>query len=127
MTEATLLLRQVHPTFVQGGRVTSQAFRPTAKDDNRLSAYDGDMISPEPAWKHYTEEWGNASAGVLAVSMEECTALDLQVRSDPAPFAEHAVIDFGHRAGTAVEKAAKYLRSRAVTRDWLFRVSSDGP
>jgi hypothetical protein len=44
MTEATLLLRQVHPSFIQHGRVTSQVFRPTLKDKRLLSVYDGDLI-----------------------------------------------------------------------------------
>jgi hypothetical protein len=37
MTPETLLLRQIHPSFVQAGRVTSQAFRPTPKDGSLLS------------------------------------------------------------------------------------------
>ena len=47
MTGTTLLLRQIHPSFVQDGRVTSQAFRPTPKDESLLSVYDGDQITPE--------------------------------------------------------------------------------
>jgi len=39
MTENTLLLRQVHPSFVQDGKITSQVFRPTPKDENKLSMY----------------------------------------------------------------------------------------
>jgi hypothetical protein len=54
MTGATFLLRQVHPSFVQAGRVTSQAFRPTPKDRSLLSVYDGDQITPEAAWIHFT-------------------------------------------------------------------------
>ena len=38
----TLFLRQIHPTFVQNGRPTSQAFRPTPKDENQLSVYNGE-------------------------------------------------------------------------------------
>lgn len=49
MTPQTQLLRQIHPNFVQAGRVTSQAFRPTPKDENHLSVYDGDQIQPEAA------------------------------------------------------------------------------
>ena len=55
MTGDTLLLRQIHPSFVQDGRVTSQAFRPTPKDDAQLSAYDGDQITPVAAWLNYTQ------------------------------------------------------------------------
>lgn len=32
-----LLHRQVHPNWIRDGRITSQAFRPTKKDDNKLS------------------------------------------------------------------------------------------
>jgi hypothetical protein len=54
MNAQTLLLRQIHPSFVQQGRVTSQAFRPTPKDESKLSMYDGDQITPEASWRHYT-------------------------------------------------------------------------
>ena len=45
MTPDTLLLRQIHPSFIQYGRVTSRAFRPTAKDEFLLSVDDGDRVS----------------------------------------------------------------------------------
>lgn len=53
MTEATLLLRQIHPTFIQYGRVTSQAFRPTPKDEDQLSVDNGDMITAEEACRAF--------------------------------------------------------------------------
>jgi len=45
MTDETLVHRQIHPSFVQAGFPTSQAFRPTPKDESKLSVYDGDMIT----------------------------------------------------------------------------------
>ncbi len=54
MTPDTLLLRQIHPSFVQDGRVTSQAFRPTPKDELRLSVDDGDRVGAEASWKRFT-------------------------------------------------------------------------
>jgi hypothetical protein len=45
VNDSTLLLRQIHPGFFQYGRPSSQAFRPTPKDEKMLSVYDGDMIS----------------------------------------------------------------------------------
>src|SRR4051812_45422248 len=89
MTDATLLLRQVHPAFVQSGRVSSQAFRPTPKDQSLLSAYDGDMIPARASWTHYTVELGLSSAGTLAVTVQECMIESLAVRPDPDPFPEH--------------------------------------
>jgi catechol 2,3-dioxygenase-like lactoylglutathione lyase family enzyme len=53
MTEATLLLRQIHPHFVKLGRPTSAAVRPTPKDEHKLSVYDGDLITPAAAYAHY--------------------------------------------------------------------------
>ena len=40
MNSKTILLRQIHPIWIQQGRVTSQAFRPTPKDENKLSVFD---------------------------------------------------------------------------------------
>ena len=53
MNSQTLLLRQIHPSFIQQGRVTSQAFRPTPKDEMKLSVYDGDQMTPEEAFEHF--------------------------------------------------------------------------
>lgn len=121
MNDETLLLRQIHPRFVQRDRVTSQAFTPRSTDANRLSVYDGDQIEPEAAWRHYTTRQSLESAGVLAVVVAECTALDLPVRSDPDPFPEHAVIDFGALGRNAISRAAKRLRDAAGRRGWLHR------
>lgn len=124
MNQDTLLLRQIHPAFVQQGRITSQAFRPTPKDGNLLSVYDGDRIGAATAWKHYTGTLKHASSGVLAVTSGECAALDLPTRNDPAPFPEHAVIDFSDLSKNLTEKKAKQLKFRAETRDWLYRAET---
>lgn len=121
MNSETLLLRQIHPRFVQRDRVTSQAFTPRATDGNRLSVYDGDQIGPEAAWRHYTTRQSLESAGVMAVTLAECTALDLSVRSAPEPFPEHAVIEFGALGRNAINRAAKRLRDAASKRGWRFR------
>ena len=70
-------MRQIHPSFIQEGRVTSQAFRPTPKDEDKLSTYDGDQIDARSAWKHYTETLGHDSDGALGVSVSECEELEL--------------------------------------------------
>lgn len=121
MNPDILLLRQIHPTFLQRGRVTSQAFRPTPKDRSRLSVYDGDMITPQAAFEHYTSSLGHASVGVMAVSVSECGDLDLPAIPDPKPFPEHAVIDFAAFEKKQVEKKAKLLRAKAEKRGWLYQ------
>lgn len=79
-----LLYRQIHPHFVQDGVVLSPAFKPM-KPNKQLSVYDGDMINPESAWKHYTN-MKNKSTGVMAVTEDECRSQELIVTSDPKPY-----------------------------------------
>lgn len=121
MTKATLLLRQVHPAWIQAGRVTSQTFRPTPKDEHLLSVYDGDLIAPGRAWDHFTGVLGRNSVGVLAVSVQECHVQQLEVRPDPTPFPEHAVIDFSGFGKNEVERKAKHLKAHAEARGWLHQ------
>lgn len=122
MNGETLLYRQVNPAWIQSGRVTSQVFKPTLKDDRRLSVYDGDLISATDAWSHYTDQLGFASDGVLAISFVECESLDLPAESAPEPFPEHAVIRFDACTASQIEKKAKRLKAYALARNWLYRV-----
>ncbi|MDP9050442.1 MAG: hypothetical protein M3O31_06905 [Acidobacteriota bacterium] len=121
MNPSTILLRQIHPKFVQNGRPTSQAFRPTPKDEDKLSVYDGDQIQPQPSWEHYTAVLGLESKGVMGITLGECSALELSVTPDAATFAEHALIDFSGLTKSVIEKKAKLLAQSAVQRDWLYR------
>jgi len=115
-----LLFRQIHPSFIDRGRVTSQAFRPTSKDEGRLSAYNGDMITAEDSWRHYTSK-GLKSAGVQAVTVQECAAEGLLVRPDPEEFPEHTVIDFTHLSPNQVERKSKRLQRIADARGWQYQ------
>ncbi len=121
LKNSTLLLRQINPGFVQNGRVTSQAFRPTPKDENLLSVYDGDLISPEESFEHFLGQPGCRSIGVKAVSVADCKALDLDARPDPEPFPEHAVIDFSDLSSNQINKKAKKLQRKAQERGWLYQ------
>lgn len=123
MDNSTMLLRQIHPSFVQNGRVTSQAFRPTPKDQKRLSVYDGDQIEADKAFEHYTEDLGHKSIGTMAVTRGECLDVQLPVRPEPEQFKEHAVIDFVDFEKRIVEKKAKQLRNKADSRGWVFQIS----
>ena len=119
MSGATLLWRQVNPHWVRAGRVTSQVFKPTRKDERRLSVDDGDLVSAEQAYRAYTENY--PSAGVLAVSLDECRAQELAVSPDPlAGRPAHAVIDFGGLSRSRVRVAAEHLRDGAQDRGWQY-------
>ena len=123
MNANTLLFRQINPSFMQAGRVTSQAFHPTPKDKDLLSAYDGDLIGPEAAWTHYTLHLGLRSVGVLAVMIAECDEQGVPCRPAPDLFPEHAVIDFTSKTKREKKEAANRLRDHAARRDWLFEAA----
>jgi hypothetical protein len=53
-TTVQYCLRQIHPAFVQTDQATSNPFRPTPKQDGKLSIYAGDKITAEKAWSHNT-------------------------------------------------------------------------
>jgi hypothetical protein len=124
MTGATLLLRQIHPNFVQDGFASSVAFRPNESDKGLMSAYDGDLITAEASWTHYTTIAKKKSIGATALTVDECAAESLPARPDPTPFPEHAVVDF-----TGVEEKhwrtkSKKLQARALARGWRYQPSA---
>jgi hypothetical protein len=124
LTGATLLLRQIHPIFAQNGEITSQAFRPTAAHGLKLSVYDGDLIGAKAAWEHFTMEQKQTSVGVLAVTVSECSAIQLPAVPSPDVFAEHCDVDFCTLTRKEIERKAKLLRDRATQRGWQYQASA---
>ena len=124
MNDETLLYRVISSgVWVQSGHVSSQAFRPRRSDNKRLSVYDGDQITPQDAWSHYTREDYRLSVGVLAVTVSECSAQDLPTLPDPQTFAEHVLIDFSKFGTNQIKRKSSLLRDFAVARGWQFRVA----
>lgn len=121
MNSDTLLHRQVHSSWVQQGRVTSQVFRPTPKDSGRVSVYNGALIDAQGAWEHFTSRLGFASVGSVAVTVAECEQLDLMVEADGTPFPEHASIDFAGHTKNQILKRADRLAVAAATRGWQYQ------
>jgi hypothetical protein len=119
--EEQTLHRQVHPSWVQDGRITSQAFSPTPKDAGLLSVYDGKQIGAELSFIHYTTVQKLAAIGTLSVTAEEAASIGLPWRLDPEPFPEHAVIDFtGLSSPGKVKAKAQALAERARRRGWTY-------
>lgn len=138
MTEATLapladaeelLHRQAHPSWVNSGRLSSQAFQPTKKDEGRLSVSRGGLVTAREAYLRHVAK-GHASLGTWSVSVHECAAAGVLAYPDPIPAGDprglpeddaHAVIDFRQVGGTsAVKKAADKLAVRARERGCTF-------
>lgn len=122
VTPETILLRQVHPNFVQEGQLSSQAFFPFPKDKGRLSVYDGDRITAAESHDHYTEVLGNASDSVWGVSLEEIADEALSAIADPLnDFPSHVLIDFAAHPERSFRKVAKRLKAYALARGCLYR------
>ncbi len=116
-----LLFRQVHPSFVRDGRVGSQGFRPTPKDQKLLSVAQGSKTTAKAAFELHTECNNLASAGTWAVTLGECQLLSLTVRPDEVtegdcPDPAHAVVDFSALSSSKIEaqgaRLARYANDR---------------
>ena len=108
----TLLYRQVHPgSLRRDGTIASKVldpFRGGGREGARkreLSVYNGDLIEPGDAFKHYTTQLKLASVGVIGIDEDECRALQVDVVHD----------EIGY---TPI--VARKLRDLAVERGWMY-------
>ena len=125
MIATTLLFRQIHPDQLQNGFASSVNFRPNDADDGLMSVYDGDLITAEDSWVHRTVTLERVSYGVAGLSVEECLAESVTPRSDPAPFLEHAVVDFNAIEEKKWRAISKKLHIKALARGWLHQSSEN--
>lgn len=132
MEGETLLHRQIHPSWVQNDSISSQAFltenniaslsfAPSEKDENKLSVYNGEKLTPEQSFIHYTSKF--TSIGVLSISINEINTVgDLLVIEDNNPFDGHSVVDYTNVvSATQVKKKAKKIKNIAVARGWTHK------
>jgi len=117
-----LLWRQVNPHFVHGGRVSSQVFKPTPKDEGLLSVARSSRTTAEDAFHHHVKILGFVSAGVLAVSVGECLGESLTSYEQPLPDnPAHAVVDFRVLSDKDRERKAKRLAAAARSRGFTYQ------
>jgi hypothetical protein len=122
MNVYTLLLRQAHPNFMDGDLPTSQVFMPNSEDQGRMSAYDGDQISPSDAHAHYTGTLKKQSHSGWAVSKGEADSNSVPASPDPLPdFPSHSKIEFSQLPETRWRRAAKRLKALAIARGCQFK------
>ena len=119
MNDQTVLWRQVHPSWVQKGRPSSQLFKPTRKDEGKLSVSDGDQVTAEASWTSYIQA-GFESAGVMSVYFSECTDLEVPVVLDGDPTDDHAFLDFRGFSRSGVDRLAGLLTGFARERGWCY-------
>jgi len=119
------LFRHVHPSWVRDGQPTSQAFKPTAKDDGRLSVSRGSLGTAEQAFRLQTERLRLTVEGTWAVTVAEVAAepVPLYAFGDPVeehgPDPAHAYVDFSAQSRKQVEVKARLLLVAARTRGRL--------
>lgn len=116
-----LLYRQVHPSWVQEGVPSSQAFKPTKKDAGMLSVALGSKTSAEGAFSHHVQVLKLKSAGTWAVTVGEVTEAGLDSYAQPLDDSpDHGFIDFRERGRREVERSAKILLARSRDRGCLY-------
>lgn len=112
-----MLYRQVHPQWVVDGEPSSQAFKPTKKDQGMLSIALGSKTTAEDAFVHHTQALKLASGGTWAVTVLEVTDLDLRSFEQPLKDSPaHGFIDFRDLGRGVTESKAKLLRAKARER-----------
>lgn len=118
-----LLWRNAHPDWVVDGELTSQAFRPTPKDQKKLSSAREAKVSAEANFKEFTEELGFESVGVWAVSVGEVqdqalrSVYDEHSPSTPTPCLKgHTSLDFTSASNNQARRIGGRLRDRAEYR-----------
>lgn len=133
MDNNSLLHRQIHPCFVVNDIVSNQAFieehlfissgafKPTEKDEDKLSVYNGEKFSPKDSFEHYTANF--KSYGVLSITVEEVNSISpLSSTEDNDPFDGHCYIDFTSvPSKNQKTKRAGKLRDIAVKRNWTYK------
>lgn len=111
------LLRQIHPSWIQAGRPTSQAFRPTPKDEGLLSVSRGAKTTAAAAFELHTVGKGCQSIGVWGLTVANCSDVGLSVHEDPLhePVSDpaHAVVDFRPLTDKDVRAKSQLLKAVA--------------
>lgn len=119
------LFRHVHPSWVKDGEPTSQAFKPTPKDDSKLSTARSTLATVEDAFFHHTRLLGRAATGTWAVTVTEVEAVPISLTAyadpvtEPVPDPAHAYIEFPAEPRKTIETKAKLLLAAARERGRL--------
>lgn len=120
-----LLFRQVHPSFIDEGVPSSQAFTPTSKDDGRLSVDRSSLTTAAASHALYVGD-GHASDAVYALTVAEFAGEGLECFSDPvlpgvgqSANPAHAVADYSPHKANAQKTKARRLKQKAIARGKL--------
>lgn len=115
-----LLWRQIHPSWVTDGRATSQAFKPTPKDNSKLSVSRSSKVSAKESFDYHTNELQLTAVFTLAVTAAEADESGFKVFDDSevedVKTPGHAYIGTQGCSNGEVKKQSKGLARAANTR-----------
>lgn len=114
------LYRQVHPSWIADGIPSSQAFKPTKKDEGMLSIALGSKTTAEASFAHHTQVLKRESVGTWAVTVAETAEAGLHSYEQPLDDSPaHGFIDFRGIGRGQTEANAKLLLDKARRRGRL--------
>lgn len=114
ITGETPLHRQLVSGWVINGRITSQGFRPTKKDNDILSLAHGDLVTPSEAQRLHRQR-GHQSDAVATVNGSDCWDVDLIPVHDAEPAEEHVSLQFPVDASNSQKSnIARRLAAKAI-------------
>ena len=114
ITGETPLHRQLVSSWVINGRITSQGFKPTKKDNNVLSLAHGDLVSPIESQRKHRQR-GYQSDAVATVNGLDCLSVNLDPVHDADPYPEHVSLPFPESASNSQRNdIARRLAAKAL-------------
>lgn len=116
-----VLLRQIHPSFLQDGVPSSQPFSPTPKDDNKLSLDRSSQVEPVASFNNFIAS-GQSSVAVFGISVSEFNDETITCRADPIAGQNpaHAVADYSAHGTNQQKIKGKRLKIKALERGRLY-------
>ena len=123
-----ILFRQIHPSLLQDGVISSAVFIPTMNDDGKLSVDRSSKTTTTASFDLYIGS-GRASVAVCGVTVEEYDKENIPCYPDPLEAMEilhanpaHAYADFNAFGTNQRRKLAQRLRNVATVRGFLHRI-----
>jgi hypothetical protein len=125
-----VMFRQIHPASFNKGEPGSDRFRPSFKDDNKLSVDRSSLTSAEAAHALFVGQ-GRMSAAVFGVSVREFQACAIpcvedQIEDGFFPNAAHALGDYSSEALARQKVISKRLKRDAINRGCIYAPATDG-
>lgn len=124
-------MRQVPAEHFHDGRLSSLAFKPQPKDNQKLSVHQRSIITPKEAFQIFTEVQGYNSEDIYGVSIGEVNELSINAYKDPIKTDEgnkdyllnkaHSLIDYNSFNKSQTDKRAKKLSLKAKDRGSLLK------